>query len=121
MASYRDLIAWQKGMKLVTQVYEATRTFPREEIYGLTSQIRRSAVSIPSNIAEGHGRNTNRDRQYFITAARGSVLELQTQIEIAENLGYLKGDIATKLIASADEAGRIINGLLRSLRAKEES
>lgn len=120
MASYRDLSAWKKGMQLVTEVYAATRTFPREEIYGLTSQIRRSAVSVPSNIAEGHGRNSNRDRQYFMTAARGSMLELQTQIEIANNLGYLELERATRLMESADEVGRIINGLLRSLRSKDD-
>ena len=120
MASYRELIAWKKGMQLVTDVYAATRQFPREEMYGLTSQIRRSAVSVPSNVAEGHGRTTNRDRHYFITAARGSVLELQTQIEIALNVGYLERDRAAKLIESADEVGRIINGLMRSLRAKDD-
>ena len=121
MASYRDLIAWQKGMQLVIKVYEATRTFPREEVYGLTSQIRRSAVSIPSNIAEGHGRNTNRDRQYFVCTARGSALELETQIEISKNLGYLKEEQAKELMELADEVGRITNGLLKSLRVKEDS
>ena len=107
-------------MRLVTDVYEATRSFPKEEMYGLTSQIRRSAVSVPSNVAEGHGRATNRDRQYFITAARGSVLELQTQIEIARNLGYLDDPTASKLMESADEVGRIVNGLLKSLRTKDD-
>ena len=120
MASYRELIAWQKGMQLVTDVYAVTRLFPREEVYGLTSQIRRAAVSVPSNVAEGHGRATNRDRQYFITAARGSVLELQTQIEIARNLGYLEESSSAKLLQSADEVGRIINGLLRSLKTKDD-
>ncbi len=87
--TYRDLLVWQKAMKLVTEVYVITKEFPSSELYGLTSQIRRSAVSIPSNIAEGYARNSDGDFVRFLRIACGSVYELQTQMEIAQNLGYL--------------------------------
>ena len=87
--SYRDLIAWQKAMDLVTAIYRATAGFPRDEIYGLTSQLRRAAVSIPSNIAEGQGRQSTREFIHFLSIAYGSLNEAQTQILIAERLKYL--------------------------------
>jgi four helix bundle protein len=86
-ASYRDLRVWQQAMELVVETYKQTRDFPKTEIYGLTSQMRRAAVSIPSNIAEGKGRSTDRDRAHFFCHARGSLLELETQILIAQRLG----------------------------------
>jgi four helix bundle protein len=85
--SYRELIAWQKAMDFVTEVYRATRTFPKEEIYGMTSQLRRAAVSIPSNIAEGQGRQTTGEFRQFLGHARGSLLETETQIVLSERLG----------------------------------
>jgi four helix bundle protein len=88
--SYKDLFIWQKSMVLVTGIYTITKTFPASEIYGLTSQLRRSAVSIPSNIAEGYGRNSTNDYKRFLQMAVGSLYELQTQIEIAFNLKYLE-------------------------------
>jgi four helix bundle protein len=88
--SYRDLIVWQKAKALALQIYQATEQFPRNEIYGLTSQIRRAAVSVPSNIAEGQGRLTLGEFQHFLGQARGSLLELDTQIAIALDLTYLK-------------------------------
>jgi four helix bundle protein len=88
--SYRDLIVWQKSMTMVTAVYEATRRFPAEELYGLTAQIRRAAVSITSNIAEGYSRNSTADYIRFLRIACGSLYELRTQLEIAVNLGYMK-------------------------------
>lgn len=84
--SYKDLIVWQKGFKLALAVYELTKSFPREEIFGLTSQMRRAAVSVTSNIAEGYGRNSNGDFYRFLLIARGSLLELENQLLIAENL-----------------------------------
>ena len=87
--SFRDLVAWQRAMTLVTQVYRATDTFPRREIYGLTNQVRRSAVSVASNIAEGKGRLSKREYVQFLSRARGSLCELETQLEIAVNLGYV--------------------------------
>ena len=85
-ASYRDLRVWQSAMKLVLEIYAATRSFPKDETYGLVSQMRRAAVSVPSNIAEGKGRLTDRDRTHFFSQARGSLLELETQILISEEL-----------------------------------
>jgi four helix bundle protein len=116
--SFRDLLDWQRSMQLAVSIYRMTKEFPREEAYGLTSQIRRSAVSIPSNIAEGQGRlNTGEFRQ-FLGVARGSNCELQTQLEIARALGF--GD--TTLIEEAEglssEVGKMINSILKSLNAK---
>ena len=87
--SYRELIIWQKSIQLVTNVYKLTRSFPKEELFGLTSQMRRCAISIPSNIAEGFGRNSQGDFKRFLNIALGSTYELQTQIEISFNLEYL--------------------------------
>lgn len=111
MRGHRDLIAWQKAMALVTHIYRASRAFPKDEVYGLTSQLRRSAVSVPSNLAEGHGRTSRADFHRFIAQARGSLLEVETQLEIARNLGYLSGPVAADLISKASQVGRIINGL----------
>ena len=109
--TYRDLIAWQKAMALVTEVYQVTRTFPKDELYGLTSQLRRSAVSVPSNLAEGHGRNSRKEFHQFVGQARGSLVEVETQLEIAMNLGYLRKDVAVALLDKASEVGRVVNGL----------
>lgn len=113
--SYEDLVVWQKAMGLVIEAYRATSQFPREEMYGLTSQLRRSAVSIPSNIAEGQGRATKGEFVQFLAHARGSLYELKTQALIAKELGYLSPDCESRLISQADQVGRILNGLLRSL------
>ena len=89
MKDYRELIVWQKAMDLVEAIYRTTARFPKEELYGLTSQIRRAAVSIPSNIAEGQARNTTRDFLHFLAIAYGSLKEVETQVLIAERLGYI--------------------------------
>jgi four helix bundle protein len=111
MRGHRDLIAWQKAMELVTNIYRASRGFPKDELYGLTSQLRRSAVSVPSNLAEGQGRTSRPDFHRFVAQARGSLLEVETQLEIARNLGYLSQSAAAALLSEASEVGRIINGL----------
>lgn len=111
MKGHRDLVVWQKAMTLVSEVYRTTHNFPRDELYGPTGQIRRSAVSIPSNIAEGHGRNSRKEFRQFIGQARGSVTELETQLEIARNLGYLALIDAAQLLSQAAEVGRMLNGL----------
>jgi four helix bundle protein len=111
MKGHRDLIAWQKAMQLVIRIYNATRMFPKDELYGLASQLRRAAVSVPSNLAEGHGRNSRREFHQFVGHARGSLLEVETQLEIALNLGYLSQSDATELLSQANEVGRILNGL----------
>jgi len=117
--SYRDLVVWQRAMDLVEEVYRCTKCFPREEIFGLISQMRRAAVSVPSNIAEGKGRFSQRELTHFLFHARGSLLELQTQISIATRLEYLSGSDATRLDDHAAEVGRLLNGLVD--RFKEHS
>ena|SRR5271167_2298457 len=116
---FRDLNAWQKAISLVTEVYAVTAQFPGHEIYGLTSQLRRASVSIPSNIAEGHGRATRGEFLQFLCHARGSLCEVQTQIFIARKLGYITQDQEEGLIARADEVGRILNGLITSIERKK--
>jgi four helix bundle protein len=113
--SYRQLIAWQKAMDLEAHVYRATVTFPKEEMYGLTSQLRRAGVSIPSNIAEGQGRQTTGEFRQFLGHARGSLLETETQILISQRLGYFDTKTAEKRLAQASELGRILNGLMKLL------
>ena len=113
---YRELIAWQKAMVLVTHIYEITKRFPDDERFGLISQMRRCVVSIPSNIAEGQARNTTGEFLQFMGIARGSVAELTTQLLISERLGYLAESSAT--IALTEEVGRILTGLAKSLRTK---
>ena len=113
--NYRDLIVWQKAMDLVEKVYHTTKEFPREEIYGLTSQLRRAAVSIPSNIAEGQGRRTDKEYANFLSMARGSLHEAETQILIAERLKYIKKEPTQTLLVLAGEVGRLNNGLMNVL------
>ena len=114
--SYRKLVAWQKGMELVTEVYKASQSFPQTEIYGLTSQMRRAAISVPSNIAEGQGRATKGEFFHFLGNARGSLFELQTQIYAAESLRFVSKELCHELIERSDEVGKIINGLMKSLQ-----
>ena len=114
MKHYKDLLVWPKAIDLVTQIYVVTRSFPREELYGLTSQIRRSAVSIPSNIAEGQARLTPGEFRHFLGMAKGSLAELDTQLIIAQKLGCLTE--ADPLFTQLAEVGRMLSGLLTSLR-----
>src|SRR5438876_8912720 len=110
--SYRDLIAWQKAMALVTEVYRVTENFPQREMYGLTRQVRDAAVSVPSNIAEGKGRQTKKDYVQFLYRARGSLLETQTQLEVGRNLKFLPQDTFVTISEEAAEVGRVLNGLI---------
>jgi four helix bundle protein len=112
MKGHRDLLVWQKSMQFVTDVYHETADFPKAEVYGLTNQLRRAAVSVPSNIAEGHGRSSKKEFHRFVSQARGSLLEVETQLEIARNLGYLSADGASVLLSKASEIARMLNGLL---------
>ncbi|MBZ5705360.1 MAG: four helix bundle protein [Acidobacteriia bacterium] len=109
-SSFRDLRVWQEAMKLASEIYRATAGFPRHEVYGLSQQMRRAAVSVPSNIAEGKGHRSNREFTNFLLHARGSLLELQTQMLIAEDLEYLSEDRMQKLSDQADRIGRGLNG-----------
>lgn len=116
--NYQDLIAWQKAMDLVQMIYDTTKSFPKEETYGLTSQIRRAAVSIPSNIAEGQGRASAAEFRHFLSIAHGSVREVETQIMISQRLAYLSADATQRILEQAGEVGRLINGLSSSLSAR---
>ena len=113
--SHRDLIVWRKAMDLVVLVYKATEGFPKHELYGLTSQIRRAASSVPANIAEGQGRRSKTEFKQFLGNARGSLLELDTHLELALRLNYLTPSQYERIYGHVEEVGRILNGLIRSL------
>jgi four helix bundle protein len=116
---YKDLIAWQKGMKLVAAIYDATDAFPAHETYGLVSQLRRAAVSVPSNIAEGKAHYSNREFVRFLRHARGSLAEIETQILIAGELKYLAHEKTTQFSQQLYELGRLLSGLINSLQRPE--
>ena len=118
---YKDLIAWQKAMDLVNAVYDATETFPKREFYSLTDQIRRAAVSIPSNIAEGQAHYRNREFLHFLRHSRGSLAELETQILIARRRSYMDEPRSVDLLKRADELSRILSGLINSLKEKDRA
>jgi len=113
--SYSELIVWQKAMDLVEAVYALTKNFPSEEVYGLTSQIRRAAISMPSNIAESSNRGTRKDFRNFLFNAFGSGAELETQVEIAKRLGLVTSDDCGKLEKLLDEVMRMLNKLISEL------
>lgn len=118
--SYRDLIAWQKAKAVALDVYFCTRKFPKDEIYGLTSQMRRAAVSVPSNIAEGKGRYSQKEFVQFLYRARGSLLELETQLSIARELEYIDLPTFKSIEAKTEELGRILNGLVNRFQTHIE-
>ena len=115
--SFRDLQAWQKSMQLARNVYRLTETFPKTEMFGLLTQMRRAAVSVPSNIAEGHGRLSDNSFRVFLAQARGSLFELETQIQLALDLGYISTNDAEEITEFCREVGRILNGLIRATNA----
>lgn len=112
---YRELIAWQKGIDLVEAVYRLTRDFPEDERFGLTNQLRRASVSVPSNIAEGQGRRLRKQFVLYLRVARGSLQEIETQLIIAQRLNYVKADVVRPVQELAEDVGRLVAGLLRSL------
>jgi four helix bundle protein len=114
--SYQDLAIWKKAMELVVQVYHLTRHFPREEMHGLTSQMRRAAVSIPTNIAEGWGRGSRKEYIQFLRIARGSLLELETLLAISRSLRYLNQEDMQTTLALVEEISRMLSGLIASLK-----
>jgi four helix bundle protein len=116
--SYRDLRIWREAVDLALVIYRTTAEFPKHELYGLTSQMRRAAVSVSSNIAEGKGHSSDGDFGRFLFHARGSLLELQTQIVIAGGLSYLTEEQAANLTRITDGLGRGLNGLIQSVRGK---
>jgi four helix bundle protein len=111
MHGHRDLVAWQKGMDLAKSIYLLTNAFPKHEVYGLSSQLRRAAVSIPSNLAEGAARNGRREFAYFISNARGSLAEIETQLELAVFLEYVSAEAARQVLMRVAELGRLLTGL----------
>jgi four helix bundle protein len=118
--SHKDLILWRKAMDLATDVHRLTRLLPSNEMFGLISQIRRSAVSIPSNIAEGTARRTTREFLAFLHIARGSSAELDTQLQLARNVGYLADADLVPVLAGLDEVGRLLNAVINGLRRRQQ-
>ena len=117
--SYRELKVWQVAMDLAEECYFATRTFPKEELFGLTSQIRRAAASIPANIAEGQGRNSTKEFLNHLSIARGSLLELETHLLLSQRVGLLTQETLNRLLTLADEVSRMLSGLRRALTERK--
>jgi len=114
--TYSDLEVWQGAMDLAINIYHLTKSFPKEETYGLSSQLRRAAVSVPSNIAEGKGRSTDKDLIHFLGNSRGSLFEIETQAAIARRLGYISVEQAEVISSQTSRVGQLLNGLIRALR-----
>ncbi|MBF4465490.1 four helix bundle protein [Flavobacterium sp. LC2016-12] len=119
MKTFRDLLIWQKSMNLVTEIYQITNSFPKEEIYGLSSQIRRSAISIPSNIAEGYGRDGNSDYLRFLNISISSLFEIQTQLEISYNLKYINQIQFNKTNGESREIERMLSAFIRKIKDRK--
>jgi len=119
MNHFKDLIAWQKAMDLVEQIYRLTEAFPARENYGLSNQLRRAAVSVASNIAEGQARYSRKDFRHFLRLAKGSLAEIETQVLIALRLGYINRDACDRCLSHIKELGRILAGLISSLHVHE--
>ena len=115
--TYTDLEVWQAAMDLAEDIYRITKTFPKEETYALTIQLRRAAVSVPSNIAEGKGRSSGKELAQFLCHSRGSLFEIETQINLARRLGYLDASRAEAFLRKTTRVGQLLNGLLRSVRS----
>ncbi|AZA72929.1 four helix bundle protein [Chryseobacterium indoltheticum] len=116
MANFKELLVWQKSINFVTEIYELTNDFPKNEMYGLISQIRRASISIPSNIAEGNSRRSVADYLQFLKIARGSCAEVETQLIIAQNLKFLNEEHYLKLNQDIIEISKMLNGLINSLK-----
>lgn len=120
LKSYRDLLVWQKAIELTVLVYRLSEGFPEREIYGLTSQVRRAAVSVPSNIAEGYGRGSRREYLQFLSIAQGSLKELETQTILAVRFFYVTSSQAERVLSESDRLGKMLGSLIRALKAKGE-
>jgi four helix bundle protein len=115
--SYKELLIWQKGIKIVVLVYKLTRDFPKEEIYALTSQLKRASVSVPSNIAEGFGRQTDKSFNHFLNIARGSLNEIETQLFIAKELEFIIDEnLFSEIMVLIEEESKMINAFSKNLR-----
>jgi len=117
--NFTDLVVWQKAHNLVLAVYACTKSFPKEEIFSLTDQIRRASISITSNIAEGHGRLSNKEKIRFYITARGSLVEVQNQLIAARDIEYLNEEDFSEIYQKTIETVRLLNGVIRSMRARE--
>ncbi|HUT28870.1 MAG TPA: four helix bundle protein [Sedimentisphaerales bacterium] len=115
---YQDLEVWQKAMDLVVVCYQATKGFPKSEVYGLASQLQRAAVSVPANIAEGRERKSSREFVQHLSIAYSSLAELETHIQIAQRLDYISADKTSSLLETTAEVGRMLNGLRKSIRKR---
>ncbi|MDP2265804.1 MAG: four helix bundle protein [Thiobacillus sp.] len=118
MNNYRDLKVWQMAMTLTENIYLATQSFPPRETYALANQFQRAAVSIPSNIAEGHARSSTKDYMRFVSISQGSLAEAETQLELAHRLGYIPQSELLCLLEQTNEVGRMLHGLRNALAAK---
>lgn len=116
MANFKELLVWQKSVDFVTEIYKITETFPKDETFGLKSQIRRASVSIPSNIAEGNSRRSKPDYLQFLKISRGSCAEVETQLIVSRNLNFLKEENYLKLNRDIIEISKMLNGLINSLK-----
>ena len=116
--SYKDLLIWKKGITIVKLVYQLVKTFPQEEMYALSSQLKRASVSIPSNIAEGYGRNTDKSFSHFLDISRGSLFEIETQLIIAKELGFITNlELFQELLNQIEEESKMINAFSKTLKA----
>lgn len=120
MRTYRDLVVWQKAYDFTINLYRETSSFPKEEQYGLTSQIRRATVSITSNIAEGFGRSSNKEKDQFFAIAHGSLYEVESQIFIAYGIGYLASEKHQEMVLQLEEVSRLLQGLRKANKKKGE-
>lgn len=118
MESYRELEVWKKAINLVVEIYNATKTFPKEEVYVLSSQIHKASISISANIAEGWGRGTKKEYLQFLKISRGSLMELETHLILSQKLKYTTQEHAENLLNKTQEIGKMLNGLINSLERK---
>jgi four helix bundle protein len=115
--SYKDLLVWQKGVKIVSLVYQLVKSFPQEELYALTSQLKRASISIPSNITEGYGRNTDKSFSHYLNISRGSLFEIETQLLIANDLGFITNQtLYTEILNQIEEESKMINAFSKTLK-----
>ena len=115
--SYKDLLIWQKGITIVNLIYQLVRSFPQEELYALTSQLKRASISIPSNIAEGYGRNTDKSFSHFLDISRGSLFEIETQLHIANELGFVTTQhLYNEILSQIEEESKMINAFSKTLK-----
>ena len=120
MAGYRDLLVWQSAMQIAEDVYHLTEHFPKQEVFGLTSQSRRAAVSVSSNIAEGHGRNSPKEFNHFLGIALGSLAELETQLLLSERLNYIEQAQLAHILKATDETAKMLKSLQKSLKSTND-